>query len=264
MNRNTLKTALGIALIAISIAVFAADAEAQSLRPRRFSLGLYGSYGLDMNNIDFQDLPTAPIFTPRTGGTNEPSPFTSTNAWNPAFGLVMEYLIDDRFSVGLRANYATQNARITTRANYRVGRSDGTFADAVSEYVISDSVNVIGLEPMASYNVWEGLSVHLGVRLNFVLSAKYYQAENLLEPSDGSFFEGTTPIRTRNIRTGDLPNANTFAIAPLVGVSYAIPIIERLTVHPEVFYSFGLTPVVKDITWTVRSLRPSIAVKYKF
>ncbi|MFK0732970.1 MAG: hypothetical protein ACIWVG_17765, partial [Gloeotrichia echinulata HAB0833] len=169
--------------------------------------------------------------------------------------------------VGLRGGYATQNARLTTRSTYRVGRSDGTFDNAPSEYAISDTVRMISLEPMVSYNVWEGLSVHLGVRLNFVNTAKYYQVETLLSPSDGSFFPiptGGSPVTTRNISAGDLPNANTFTIAPFAGVSYAIPIIDRLTVHPEVFYSLGLTPVVKDLQWSVNSLRPGLSVKYKF
>lgn len=117
---------------------------------------------------------------------------------------------------------------------------------------------------MVSYNVWEGLSVHVGVRLSFVNSAKYYQVETLLEPSDGSFYSGTTVFRTRNSSTGDLPNANTFTVAPFAGISYAIPIIDRLTVHPEIFYSFGLMPVVKDLQWSVSSLRPGLSVKYKF
>jgi hypothetical protein len=265
MNQNTLKTALR--LVAVAVILFAAAterSEAQGGRPRRFSLGLYGSYGMDMHSANFLDLPNNPVFTPRTGGTNEPGPFTGTTSWNPVVGIVMEYLLDERLSVGLRAHYATQNARLTTRANYRVGRDDGTFADATSEYAISDSIQIIGLEPMASYNVWEGLSVHLGVRLNFATSARYNQSETLIAPADGSFFGGTTPIRTRNVTVGDLPNANTFTIAPIVGLSYAIPIIDRLTVQPEVFFSYGLMPVVRDLQWTVNSLRPGLAVKYKF
>lgn len=265
MQRNTFKTALFLAFALTLLSAWTAPTlEAQSVRTRRFSLGLYGAYGLDMHNVNFLDLPNVPIFTPRTGGTNEPTAFSSTNAWNPAFGIVMEYLIDDRLSVGLRANYATQNVRLATRASYRVGRDDGTFANAVSEYTINDTLQMIGVEPMVSYNVWEGLSVHAGVRLNFVNSAKYYQVETLLEPSDGSFFSGTTPFRTRNASTGDLPNANTFTVAPFAGISYAIPIIDRLTVHPEVFYSFGIMPVVKDLKWSVNSLRPGLSVKYKF
>lgn len=264
MQRNTFKTALFLSLaLVVLLAWTAPTAEAQGSRPRRFSLGLYGTYGMDWHNANFLDLPTVPIFTPRTGGSNEPPAFTCTNVWNPAFGITMDYLIDERLSVGLRAHYATQNARLTTRATYRAGRGDGTFIDATSEYAISDSVQIIGVEPMASYNVWEGLSVHLGVRLNFVLSAKYYQDETLIDPADGSFFPNGT-FRTRNISTGDLPNATTFLVTPFAGVSYAIPIIDRLTVHPEVFYSVGLMPVVKDLKWTVSSLRPGLAVKYKF
>lgn len=267
MNQNTFKTVLCVAFALVAFFATAADTEAQIVRQRRFSLGLYGAYGLDFHNVNFLDLPNAPVFTPRTGGSNEPAAFSNTTTWNPAFGVVLEYLIDERLSVGLRGGYATQNTRLTTRSTYRVGRSDGTFDNATSEYAISDTVGMISLEPMVSYNLWEGLSVHVGVRLNFVNSPKYYQAETLLSPSDGSFFPiptGGSPVTRRNISAGDLPNANTFTIAPFAGISYAIPIIDRLTVHPEVFYSLGITPVVKDLQWSVNSLRPGLSVKYKF
>ncbi|MCS6807808.1 MAG: hypothetical protein RML40_02470 [Bacteroidota bacterium] len=250
-------------LALLIIMIMSEYAEAQGGRPRRLSLGLYGTYSMDMHNVNFLELPTIPIFTPRTGGSNEPGAFSPTTAWNPAFGLVAEYALDERLSVGIRVHYATQDVRLTTRASYRVGRSDGTFANAISEYSLSDSIQILGVEPMVSYTLWEGLSVHLGVRLGFILSAKYYQVETLIEPSDGSFFSGTVPIRTRNPRTGDLPEAVTFTIAPILGLSYAIPITERLIVQPEAFLSYSLMPVVKDIEWRVHSLRPGLAVRYK-
>jgi hypothetical protein len=241
---------------------FAPTLEAQSSRPRRFSMGLYGAYGLDMHNANFLDLPTRPIFRPRTGGSNEPGPFSNANAWNPAFGLTMEYMITQELGIALRGHFAFQNARLTTRSQYRVGRADGTFDNGISEFAIETDVQMIGLEPMAQYNIWEGLFVHLGARLNFVTRIDYLQYESLIAPDDGGFFPNGS--RTRNTSSGELPEATKFSIAPIVGLSYAIPIIDRLTVHPEVFYSFGLFPVVGQLAWTVNSLRPGLAVKYKF
>jgi hypothetical protein len=265
MQRNTPKTALVLAFVLVTLLAWTAPTlEAQISRVRRFSIGLYGTYGMDMHNANFLDLPTVPVFTPRTGGTNEPAAFSNTSAWNPAFGLVMEYMLDERFGVGLRGGYATQNATLKTTATYRVGRDDGSFTDATSEYAITTDYQVINIEPMANYNVWEGLSVHAGVRLSFMTKTNYSQVETLISPSDGSFYSGTTPIRTRNSTVGAMPSATTFAVAPFAGLSYAIPIIDRLTVHPEVFYSFGIMPVVTDLKWTVNSLRPGLSVKYKF
>jgi hypothetical protein len=167
--------------------------------------------------------------------------------------------------VGLRGGYATQNATLKTTATYRVGRSDGTFADATSEYSITTDYQVINIEPMVNYNIWEGLYVHAGIRLSFMTKTNYSQVETLIAPSDGSFYSDTTTIiRTRNSTSGAMPSATTFAVAPFAGLSYAIPIIDRLTVHPEVFYSFGIMPVVTDLKWTVNSLRPGLSVKYKF
>ena len=263
LAKRIMRSFVAVCAIALVFAfTFAQTLEAQSSRPRRFSMGIYGAYGLDMHNANFLDLPTRPIFRPRTGGSNEPGPFSNANAWNPAFGITMEYMVTQELGIALRGHFAFQNARLTTRSQYRVGRDDGTFDDGVSEFSLETDVQMISLEPMAQYNIWEGLFVHLGARLNFITQIDYLQYESLIAPEDGGFF--TNGSRTRNVSSGELPEATKFSIAPIVGLSYAIPIIDRLTVHPEVFYSFGLFPVAGELAWTVNSLRPGLAVKYKF
>ena len=150
------------------------------LRTRRFAWAVNGTYGLDMHNVNFLDLPMCRYLRRAMAGTNEPTAFSSTNAWNPAFGIVMDYLVDDRLSVGLRGIMLRRMFDWLREPKLSGGRDDGTFAIAVSEYTIDDTVKTIGVEPMVSYNVWEGLSVHVGVRLSFVNSAKYYQIGNLV------------------------------------------------------------------------------------
>jgi hypothetical protein len=241
--------------------VSAFEADAQIQRPRRLSLGLYGFYSLDMNTVSFLDLPNVPVFTPRTGGPNEPGPFQGGTTGNPGVGILLEYAITDQFTVGLRANYAPQNARLTTFSTYPVGRLDGTSADGRSDYSIDATVQTIGLEPLVMVNVWEGLNVFVGARLGLVVGTSYSQRETLAAPSDGGF--DTSARRVRNETSGALPNVAGLTVAPFGGLSYTIPLSDRFAIVPEVSYSLGIMNVVTDTKWTVSSLRPTLALKYK-
>jgi hypothetical protein len=257
-------------LIVVSLAlvcVGTSSVEAQIQRPRKFSLGVYGGFGADLNNVNFLELPTSAIFSPRTGGTNEPAAFAGgTTIGTFAAGIVVEYQITDQVSVGLRGNYATQNANLLTTSKYRVGRSDGTFDDGMSEFTLNSTVQFIGIEPMVGYNLFEGLNVHIGARLNLLIGSNYTQKETLLAPSDGGFF--ASGGRVRNERTGVLPNAASLAVAPLAGLSYNINLTDRLVLTPEAFFALGIMPIVTDLpttaAWTTSSARVGIAVKYKF
>lgn len=270
MKSNSMKSFLkqfivtGIMLTTLGASL----AEAQIQRPRRFSIGVYGGFGADLNVANFLELPTSPVFSPRTGGTNEPAAFagaTTIGTW--AAGIVMEYQITDQLNVGLRGAYSVQNSSLLTRSTYRVGRSDGTFDDGSSEFSLVSNVQAVALEPMAGYNLFEGLYVHLGARVNFATGSSYAQKETLITPTDGSFSPNST-TRVRNERTGALPALNNITVAPLVGVSYNINVIDRLVVSPEAFFSYGIMPFVTDLpsgsTWTAHSVRVGVSAKYKF
>jgi hypothetical protein len=255
-----------IASVAL-VCVGTSSMEAQIQRPRKFSLGVFGGFGADLNNVNFLELPTSAIFSPRTGGTNEPAAFGGNTAIGTfSAGIVMEYQITDQLSVGLRGSYATQNAALRTTSTYRVGRSDGTFDDAMSEFTLNSTVQYISVEPMAGYNLFEGLNVHLGARVNLLIGSSYTQKETLLTPTDGGFF--TSGGRVRNERSGVLPNAASLAVAPLAGLSYNINLTDRLVLTPEAFFALGIMPVVSDLptssAWTTSSARAGISVKYKF
>jgi hypothetical protein len=242
-------------------------AEAQIQRPRKFSIGVYGGFGADLTQANFLEMPTVPLFSVRTGGSNEPAAFnnaTTIGTW--AAGIVMEYQVLEQLSVGLRGSFSVQNSNLLTRSNYRVGRSDGTFDDATSEFGLNATVQSVALEPMVGYNLFEGLYVHLGARINFAVGSSYTQQETLVAPADGGFF--TTGGRVRNQRSGTLPGINNTTVAPMAGLSYNINLTDRLVLTPEAFFAYGLMPFVSDLpstsTWTAHSARAGISARYKF
>ncbi len=255
------------AMLLTGIGIGVETAEAQIQRPRKFSLGVYGGFGADLGTANFLELPTAPIFTPRTGGSNEPAAYAgATNIGTWSAGIVMEYLITEQLSVGLRGAYSVQNSNLLTRSNYRVGRSDGSFDNATSEFTLDANVQSVAIEPMVGYNIVAGLNVHLGARVNITVGSAYTQKETLTAPADGGFF--TTGGRIRNERTGALPNVSSLTVAPMAGLSYNINLTDRLILTPEAFFAYGIMPLVSDLpqntVWTASSARVGVSVKYKF
>ncbi|TAE27266.1 MAG: hypothetical protein EAZ92_09570 [Candidatus Kapaibacterium sp.] len=261
-------TALAAMLLTgIGISIGVETAEAQIPKPRKFSIGVSGGFGADFGSANFLELPTAPIFAPRTGGSNEPAAYAgATNIGTWSAGIVMEYLVTEQLSVGLRGAYSVQNSNLLTRSNYRVGRSDGTFDDGTSEFTLNANIQSVAIEPMVGYNIVEGLNVHLGARVNVTVGSAYTQRETLIAPTDGGFF--TTGGRIRNERTGTLPNVSSVTIAPMAGLSYNINLTDRLILTPEAFFAYGIMPLVSDLpqnsVWTASSARAGVSVKYKF
>src|SRR5437764_390181 len=68
-----------------------------------------------------------------------------------------------------------------------------------------------------------------------------------------------------NAQSGKIPDANKFATSLLGGVSYALPLNKSNSLYavPELYYSFGITPIVKNISWSVNQLRGGIAILYE-
>jgi opacity protein-like surface antigen len=241
-------------------------------QPRKLSLGVYGAFNLDQHTANFTDLPgdvANAVFYPRTAENPGPGNFTGGSASGVAFGIVGEYKLLPELSVGLRVSYAEQRTQFRTTYSQAYGvlnsagdrLIDGT---ATSEYLLQTAIAVLGLEPLASYNVWDNLSVYLGARVGLALSGKFNQSENIVSVTAGGVNYNNNS-KTRNKRDGvDLPDLQTVQVSGVVGLGYEIPVTPRFVVAPEAFYSIGFLPVIKNLSWNVNTLRAGVSLKYKF
>jgi hypothetical protein len=134
----------------------------------KLSIGAFGAYNLNFHNASFLDIPTVPVFTPYTGAPYEPVAFGNTSNGGAAFGAVVMYNFTEELALSLRLGYGGYDALFRTTATYPVGRTDGTTADATSEYSINASIGALSIEPLVSYRIVAGLQAYLGVRMNVI------------------------------------------------------------------------------------------------
>lgn len=227
----------------------------------KLSLGAFGAYNLNLHNANFLELPSAPIFTPRTGAGYEPTAFTGSNSGSVALGALVMYNLTDEMALSLRLGYANHDAAFRTTATYPIGRADGTTADATSEYTLNTSIGALSVEPLFSYRIVAGLQAYLGVRLSLLTGNSLDQRETLISPSDGGFTSDRN--RTRNLQSGAIAQVQTLWVSGVAGLGYDIPLNDALVLSPEVFYSLGLTQVVQGVNWNIHTLRGGVSLRYR-
>jgi outer membrane protein OmpA-like peptidoglycan-associated protein len=243
-------------LPALAALLLAAPLRAQDLpaapNELRRSYGVYGDFNLNIHTADFRAIPGVPNCCPE---------FESGSGAGFSFGLLYELPLAERLTLGLRAGYGDYSALLKRTETTLVDREGGTVTGEF-EHTIDAKVSTIGLEPLAGYRLFGGLTAHLGLRVAYMPGPTFAQKEVLTQPSVGTF--AGTSSRVRNQFSGDLPGASSFSAGALGGLSYELPMNRERTLllAPEVLYGIGFTNVVSGLAWRVGGLRAGLAVKY--
>ncbi len=248
-ERDAARPLRGASIILALLILALSQAAGQT--PDGSSVGIFGAYVRNFHSADFRALPGVPNCCPR---------FESGAGDGSAMGLLYEFPISDRFIFSMRAAYMTQGARLTAAEVLPVDVG-GVTIPAVIEHSVDVTLPSFGFEPAVHYPLGDRLAVHGGIRLALNIAPGYGQQETLVRPESGTFENGR---RVRNEYEGALPEAAPFALALLAGLSYSVPLDDRgqLYAAPELSYVHGLTPVISSHTWTARSLRAGIVLRY--
>ncbi len=241
---------IGLAFLLI---LLASSMSAQMLREEPVTspgYGVFGNFHHNMHTADFRVLPGVPGCCPQ---------YSDGDGSGIGLGLLYEIPLSTRVSLALRGSYATHSALLISREATTVGIG-GVPTAAIIEHTIDAGLSSVGLEPLLGYRLSGELRFHAGGRIAAVLSKHYEQLEELIQP-DGTFENG---MRIRNDLSGDIPNASSYFAALVTGISYTLPMNQQgtLFLRPELLYSFGLTPVVNDLTWSANAFRAGISVVY--
>ncbi len=216
-------------------------------------LGGFSSYNFNRHAADFRSLPGVPSCCPN---------FESGNGAGFMLGGLYEFRLTDDLSLGMRADYANQGGTISAIERTLVDGANGTILNATIEHLLDARIASIGIQPLLGYRLFGRLSAHAGTRFGYVLAKTYSQKETLLEPAGTGTFENG--LRQRNFSEGAIQEASSLQAGLVAGLSYTLPLNEHASLFlvPELFYHYSLTPVVKNLTWSIHALSAGAAIKY--
>lgn len=220
--------------------------------------GAFAHFNLNYHTADFSKLPGVPNCCPR---------FENGLGTGFTIGLLYERALSKSFFLSARLGWSDIGAELA-ETEPTVVICDAVPQDGEFEHIIDATLTNIGIEPLAGYRLFGGFHLMGGFRLGFAMDNDYSQVETITKPSDGATFLDSlgndTGSRTRNDLSGELEDASGIYASLLLGAGYELPLNKSNTLKlvPEIFLSFGLTPVVSDITWSAHSLRAGVSIKY--
>jgi outer membrane protein OmpA-like peptidoglycan-associated protein len=230
------------------------DAQPSEITSARPAFGGFGDFNLNMAHANFSQLPGVPDCN---------ALYQSGTGIGPAFGLFYEMLLKNNFSILLRGVYDLYGEKLTSDEQTPIA-INGIETLSTIEHSIQATLGMIGFQPMANYHITPALSVHLGGEIGVVIQSSFSQIETITQPATSGVF-AENGLRTRNPQAGKLLNANPIVLSLLGGVSYELPLNQThsLQAVPEISYAFGLTPIVKNLSWSVSALRAGVAIRYE-
>ena len=206
------------------------------------SLGVLGLYGLNTHRADFRALPGVPNCCPAFGD--------GTGA-GASFGVVGRMALAEPFRAEVRLGYTDLSGTLLRQEQTIVsGNRPGVF-----EHRVDATLRSLTIEPTIGADLFAGLTLFIGSRLEVGAISRFDQRETILQPSRGTFPNGR---RTQNERVNaEIPNATALGLSLTGGLQWELPMDEGETVKlvPEVSYAYALTSVVSGLKWNVDQLR---------
>jgi outer membrane protein OmpA-like peptidoglycan-associated protein len=245
------KLLLILALISLSINLFAQSEEQTYYNFKQPAVGLYGGINFNNHLVDFPKLPeTFDCCTHYTNG----------KGMGFAIGGIFSMPLTDFLMFDIRLGYFTRNGLITA-LEHEVLNLNGSAVDGIFEHSIDAGLGAVTLEPLFGVKIFGGLKFNLGLQAGYMINKSYILKETLIEPSEGTFENGS---RERLLQTGDIQQSQSMIIAPFAGLSYDIPLDanKQWYLTPEAFYYLGITDILNDNPWKINTIHAGLAIKY--
>jgi outer membrane protein OmpA-like peptidoglycan-associated protein len=123
---------------------------------------------------------------------------------------------------------------------------------------------MLGCSPLAVYHVTPNAAVLAGPTVGWIPSNNYNERETLIQPTNTGSFD-STGARIRNAYSGATPDASKFYFGLTAGVQYRVPLNTSGTLFalPEVFGTYGVTPLVRGMNWRASSIAGGVSFEYR-
>ena len=217
----------------------------------RNSYGIFGHLNLNSHSANFDSLSNCPSCSPG---------FRDGSGIGFSFGFLSNFILSKSLFLDLRLGYFVRNG-LLKRLEEDTVNLNAQAVKGVFEHTLDAKISSIGIEPMLGIRIWEGLSLELGFHAGLNIQRDASHQEKILEPATGTYENN---MRTRLIKDVQIPDATSFRLSLLGGLSYELPLNNEKTwfLQPEAFYSYGLNDVAKNTEWKINTIRLGLALKY--
>lgn len=229
--------------------------DTNAIRPR---YGAYFNFNMNDHFADFDTLPGIPSCCPK---------YEEGFGTGVAFGLLYEFPLEYDLLLGFRAGYASYSGELKKIENEMV-MVDGDLYPGKFEHTLDAKLTNIGIEPMLSWNFTRRFFLHGGFRIAYTTTNTYEQLESIVDPETRGFFVDENDISTgkreRGFSEGNLEDAVKLQAAFKIGLSYDLAVNhdKTLFITPEVFYAFGISPVVSNLSWHANNFSIGLSMRY--
>lgn len=230
-------------LFIVCLVAWVSTTRGQSIRIAEF--GAIAGAGVNVHNANFQTLPGVPSCCPRyERGDGLGLDLSAFYLWRPALPISLE----------LRLGYTTFGAILKTEEGTTVV-VNGLASPGIFEHSVNASIGAITFSPLVRYEIGPAFAALAGPSVGYVLSNRYTEQEEIIQPSDHGTFENGS--RIRNQYSGTTPGASKFMAALSVGGEYRLPMDARGSMYlvPQVMATIGLSALVPGMQWRVNSIK---------
>ena len=161
-------------------------------------------------------------------------------------------------SASLTFNFV--NAPFSTKTLVGNFISGNTVTPAMIDFSLNMSGMLIGIEPRFSiYYSNLPLSLFAGLNASMFLMNNALQTEELIEPSDAFFKNGT---RTQNNYDGSITETRSINVSAIFGLEYTHHISNRIALHPSIAYRTFIQSFIENHPWRMDGIILGCGISY--
>lgn len=248
-------------VLLITFCVLCISAKSQEDTLKLKPIALVGGAGMNFSfhSADFTALP---------GIINCCSGYTGGFGLNPTFLLGAEFFPEGRlfnmpYRYGIRVGYSGANGDLTTE-EFSFNKIEGNNVEQViSRHTLTTKLPLLVIEPSLVLFPIENnsLGIVIGISGGLFMSKTFEQSQEIIQPSNILWLE--TGSSVKGSASGDIPQAGSLFIAPLIGVRYDIPLNEQWTLVPSITALPQVTPFVSSLNWSAIHTRALVEIQYR-
>ena len=222
--------------------------------PLRMRYGVFADFNINMHSTNFTKLPGVPNCCPD---------FRGGKGTGHSLGVLFEMPFSDKFLFSVRAGWFNISGLFKESEPKKVLLPNDSLIDGEYEYSIDAGLSTISLEPMFGSRLFDYFFLYVGLNLGLLIQHDFAQKEQTTYPYHNDPNQDIRKI-TSSDTSGILKNVAGYLLSLKVGTSYELPLNRERTLlaAPEVYYTYGLTNIVKGLKWIVSSLSMGVVIKF--